>query len=356
MFEEAPGVVHHGNLAAGADARVERQHGEQAGGRGEQQVLQVLAEDLDGLFVGAVFQFQPHFRLDGGIEQPVVGIFDGLFQVRRPLAQRAHHLRPQPRQRLHRVHLDFEDEDALLGAAPYGQHAMRGNLAGRFAELRVQLVFAFWVGNAFDGAACHQPLGHHHAAHLLAEGGIFADPLGDNVARALHRFVRGRHALFRAHEGSRKIGQGCRASLVPEVLRQRFQALVAGDGRLGAPLRLVGQVQVFQFGLFERRLDARLQFRGQLALFGDGVEHGFPALFELAEILQLFLNVADLDFVQVAGGLFAVTRDERHRGACVEQFDDGVHALQGDLDFAGDMDEDGGRKCDEFSHEFGSLP
>ena len=67
-----------------------RQH---AGGRREQQVLQILAEDLDGFFVGAVLQFQPHFGLDGGIQQALVGIFDGLFQMRRPVAALAQDLR-----------------------------------------------------------------------------------------------------------------------------------------------------------------------------------------------------------------------------------------------------------------------
>ena len=57
------------------------------GRRREQQVLQVLAEDLDGLFVGAVLQLQTHFGLNRGVEQAVVGILDGLFQMRHPIAR-----------------------------------------------------------------------------------------------------------------------------------------------------------------------------------------------------------------------------------------------------------------------------
>ena len=37
--EELAGLVDHGDLAAGADAGVDAEHGELAGGRGEQQVL-----------------------------------------------------------------------------------------------------------------------------------------------------------------------------------------------------------------------------------------------------------------------------------------------------------------------------
>ena len=51
----ATGIVDNGDFAAGADARVDRQHGHHAGRRRQQQVLQVLAENLDGLLVGPVF-------------------------------------------------------------------------------------------------------------------------------------------------------------------------------------------------------------------------------------------------------------------------------------------------------------
>ena len=59
---------------------------ELSGGRREQQVFQILAEDLDGLFVRALFQFQPDFGLDRRVEQALVGIFDRELEVRSPVA------------------------------------------------------------------------------------------------------------------------------------------------------------------------------------------------------------------------------------------------------------------------------
>ena len=132
-------------------------------------------------------------------------------------------------------------------------------------------------------------------------------------------------------------------ALLPEKEGERFQALVARDGGLGAALRLVRQVEIFEFGLFERGLDLRLQFRREFALFLNGREHGLAAIFQFAEVLQLLLDVADLDLVQIAGHFLAIARDEGHRGAFVEQFDDGIHPLQRDVEQLGDMYENGGR-------------
>ena len=72
-------------------------------------------------------------------------------------------------------------------------------------------------------------------------------------------------------------------------------------------------------------------------------QHGFAAVFQFAEVLQLLLDVADLDFVQIAGHFLAIARNEGHGGAFVEQFDDGVHPLQRDVQQLGDMYENGGR-------------
>ena len=82
VAEELAGVVDHRDLAAGADAGVESQHGELARGRREQQVLQILAEDLDGVGVGALLEFQTDLRSDGAVEQTLPGVFRRQVQLR----------------------------------------------------------------------------------------------------------------------------------------------------------------------------------------------------------------------------------------------------------------------------------
>ena len=99
-----------------------------------------------------------------------------------------------------------------------------------------------------------------------------------------------------------------------------------------------------------------LQLRGEFALFCDGCENGFAAVFEFAEVLELFLDIADLDFVQIAGGFFAIARNEGHGAAAVEEFDDGIHAFERDVQQLSDMYEYGGGESLKFSHDFSDDP
>ena len=86
-------------------------------------------------------------------------------------------------------------------------------------------------------------------------------------------------------------------------------------------------------------LDARPQLRRELALRLDGLQHGLAAIFQLAEICELLLDVADLHFVEIAGDLFAIAGDEGHGGALVEEFDRGGQALETDIKLLRDIKE-----------------
>ena len=73
--EELAGVVDDGDLAAGADAGVDAKHASWPGGRSEQQVLEIFAENLDGLDVGALLEFQADLGLDRESEQALPSVF-----------------------------------------------------------------------------------------------------------------------------------------------------------------------------------------------------------------------------------------------------------------------------------------
>jgi len=250
------------------------------------------------------------------------------------------HLRVQVSQRPFARQVDLERQYAFLGAAPDGQHAVRGNLGGRFRVLGVHLELAFGIFGALDGAAGDDAVGHHHGTHGLAVLGILAHHFGDDVACAFERFRDRGHALFGVDECC-GVGLEGLGSLRPKELRQRLQALLARHLGLGAALRLVRQVEVFQLVLLEHRLDLRLQFRRELALRFDRFEDGFATLFELAEVFQLLLAIADLHLVEVAGDFLAVARNERHGGALVEQLHHGCQALERNVQELGYVDENG---------------
>jgi hypothetical protein len=72
VTEKLSGVVNDGDLATGADAGIESENGELARGRGEQQILEILAENLDGIGIGALLEFQADLRSNGTVEQTLV--------------------------------------------------------------------------------------------------------------------------------------------------------------------------------------------------------------------------------------------------------------------------------------------
>ena len=63
--EELAGLVDDGDLAAGAQAGVDAEHRDGAGGRGEQKVVEIVAEDLDGVGIGALLELEADLALDG---------------------------------------------------------------------------------------------------------------------------------------------------------------------------------------------------------------------------------------------------------------------------------------------------
>ena len=197
-----------------------------------------------------------------------------------------------------------------------------------FRRLLVVVIHAelFLLIHGIGHLAAHDhALVEHEIPQRLAQIGVFADPLGHDVARAFQSFVHTGDAALFIHKLRGKGAERHRGVLLcPQVLRQGLQALFPGNGRLGAPLGFERQVQVLEFVFVESCLDARLQFIGKLALLRDGGEDGFAPVCEIAEIRQLLLDGADLHLVEIAGRLLAIARDEGDRAAVVQQFDNGA--------------------------------
>ena len=80
VVEQLAGGVDDGELAAGADAGVDAHRDVLAGGGGEQQVFQVLAEDADGFFFGALAQFADQFEFEVGVDLDLPGPAHGIGQ------------------------------------------------------------------------------------------------------------------------------------------------------------------------------------------------------------------------------------------------------------------------------------
>ncbi len=77
VFEEVAVSVEHGDLAAGAEAGVDRQDGLAGDRRLEQQAAEVPGEDIDGVLLGHLGQVAADLAFEAGQEQAVEGVEGG---------------------------------------------------------------------------------------------------------------------------------------------------------------------------------------------------------------------------------------------------------------------------------------
>ena len=244
-------------------------------------------------------------------------------------------------------------QQGLLAATEQCQRTMRWDRSERFlvgeviAELRGGLLLAFSHDRGQHAVILQV------AAQACQQFGIFRELLHQDLPRTLERCLDVRDAgVFALFGGNRRFevlgGFDLRAQRVvgQQRRRQRVEAGLAGNLRLGAALHLVGEVQIFQPLLGLGLLDRRAQGWDQLALLLDAREDGRAPLLELPQINQPLLKVAELGIVQSPGRFLAVTRDERHGRTFVEQCDRRHDLMHGGGEFMRNARFDGGEHGD----------
>ena len=164
------------------------------------------------------------------------------------------------------------------------------------------------------------------APHMVAQAadqiGIFGEAFHQDLHGAVERGLRVRDALLGIDERGRLRLRRARRIREQQV-GERLQPGLARDLRLGAALRLEGQVEIFQARLGLGGLDLLADLRRQLALLVDALQDRGAAVLHLAQILEALIERAQLRVVEPAGRLLAIARHERHRRTAVEQVDGG---------------------------------
>ena len=342
-FQHLAGGVDHGNLAAGTQARVQRQGGARAGWCSEQQVVQVAGEDVDRLVLGLLAQFAEQVGFQVGVEldlpgpahhfaQPLVG---GATPVVDAETLADHHFA--------RVHgagglvsdLQGAAEDAFVAPTEDRQGAVRRHVLQRFVVLEVVAELGAFGFFASDHAGAEGSVVLEEAAQALEQGGIFGEALHEDVLGAFEHGLDVGEAFLGIDE-ARGFAFRVQAWVVEQAVSQLAEAGFQGDLALGAALLLVRQIQVFEARLGVGEVDLAGQLRGQLALFLDAGEDAGAALVEFAQVAQAFFQVTQLGVVQAAGDFLAVARDKRHGGAFVEQGHGSGHLLREDTELFGD--------------------
>ena len=104
-------------------------------------------------------------------------------------------------------------------------------------------------------------------------------------------------------------------SLLPKVIGKRFQTSFDGNGSFRLSLGLIGKIQIFKLALAETGENFGSQVLGQLFLLFDGIQNRRAPRFEFSIVLPLFVDIANLDVLEIARRLLAIPRDERDRGS-----------------------------------------
>ncbi len=216
------------------------------------------------------------------------------------------------------------------------QRAVRRDSVDGFEIIEKVGVLLRRVVLAFQHLGLHHAMLLHVLAQRLQQGRILGEALHQNLPRPIQRRLGIDHTgIGIARRTAERFTQILRPLLFwvqrrvrQQRIRQRLQPSLQRDLRLGAALRLVGQIQIFEVCLVRRQRHCLQQLRRHLALLGDGRDDGRTAIFQLAQITQPLLQQTQLNIVQPARRLFAITRDERHGRALVQQ-GDGSRDLSG---------------------------
>ncbi len=106
-----------------------------------------------------------------------------------------------------------------------------------------------------------------------------------------------------------------------DLRRQRFQTPIAGRRGERLLLGLVRKIEVFEPAGRVGLLDGAGQLRGQLSLRLDRTQDGLLAFGQLAALGHAIVNRPDRLFVEPAGLVFPIARDEGDGVAVVEQLE-----------------------------------
>ena len=166
----------------------------------------------------------------------------------------------------------------------------------------------------------------------VADVGKLTDCLGEDEPDPVeHLLGRFEFALGIDELGGGGLEVEERLVAVPDAEGERFEALLAGVGRLRLLLGLVGEIEVFEpLGILGTS-DGDGQLLGELALPLDRLEDRLLPLGQLTKSCDANLDLADHHLVQTASPLLPISGDERDRVAFVEQLDDALHLHAPDL-------------------------
>ena len=345
VVEQLAGLVHDGDLAAGAVARIEREHTGAADGARREQALEILGKDVDGLGLGANGELGAGLALQRGGHEALVAVGDGGVKdggedtlASGPTAAKA--CRGSGAVDVHAY-----AELALALAAVDSQHAVVGDAAQGLVIAVVRL-----VGGLLGGIGCLDD----DVGGVLRKGAQVGDVLGVLGHRLGHDVGgAGERLLGRVEAGLFvdvcRSGVECAAlgrCLHDDHIGKRLQACLAGLLRAGHALFAVGLVEVLDTLELRGLANLRLEFGCEFALGVDEQHDVFFALLKIAQVGQAFVEGAQGNVVHAARGFLAVARDKGDGVALVDELDGRLDVGSLKVELAGELgDQVHGTSC-----------
>ena len=325
-IQHLAGAVHHRHLAAHAIAGV-KAHGDLSLHRRlHQQRLQVQGKLADGALVGLLRQQIPHLPLQRGIDQPVVGVLAGRLDEFHGGGAGLHHGTAHQRQRRVTVQQHGDREEALLFAPVDGQYLMPGQPGQRLLEVVIQPVDAVRL---HGGQTAETALPRQQAPQSLADIRVVGKHLGHDVVGALQGVRRRLHTLLRVDIVLRRQFRRRTIFLLgQQQQRQRLQPLLPRRRGTGAALLLIGTVEILHLRQRSGTVDGGGQLLRQLPLLLDGLLHRLPALGQIPQVLEPFLQRAQSGVIHGAVQLLAVAGDKGDGISLIQQADNVFHMLR----------------------------
>ena len=336
MVEQLAGLVHNGDLAAGAVARIEREHAGATDGACREQALEILGKDVDSLGLGANGEFGAGLALQRGGHEAPVAVGDGGVKDGREDALASGPTAAEACRGGGAVDVHAHAELALALTAVDSQHAVVGYTAQRLVKVVVGLVGGLLGGvGGFDddiGGVLRK------GAQVGDVLGVFGHRLGHDVRRAGERLLGRVEAGLLVDVGCG--GVECAAlggCLHDDHVGERLQACPAGLLRAGHTLFAVGLVEVLDTLELRGLANLLLEFGREFALGIDEQNDVLFALFKIAQVGQALVECAQGDVVHAARCFLAVARDKGDGVALVDELDGRLNVGGLKVELAGEL-------------------
>ena len=188
VVQEPALLVQAGDLAAVAEARVDGHRALLAHGGAEQQLAEVLPEHADTLQIGLLLGLPEYFSADRGLQQALVRIGGGEFDLVGEEGGRVALLLAEVVVNLGAAFLgvgvDAHVQVAFVLGPQDGEQVVGGDAVEGHLEVEVAAVFGrLGAVPAGLGDAGSDPAAPENAAQVLPDDRRLAEPFGDDVAR-----------------------------------------------------------------------------------------------------------------------------------------------------------------------------